>query len=311
MFTQRIETSKVAFQHCAKQSLYPIANTTTTPETMHSEKFVLIPQSLYKQQFGTEDTSPEGLRDVILNNKNIPPSTRVKMVSAAQRTPTVDVVEGDYKMDTTINHDRTANDTLASLTAAAGIDESRVLTEVDTPIAKQTAVAPLGAKIFQELDRMIPFAIRKQRSRQIFNRIMQNKRITIDPHTLSFLVDGSTLNAIDAVSFLYDLQVVNKNVPESYKRLLAIANIPQDLILNKKVKDGSPSARHSTPRDLQRAAAGSLYNQVSPISRYDAYDDDDDASFAEAQEFTPKQMGRGANNDQDEQDDDDAWDYTF
>jgi len=232
-----------------------------------AEKFVMVPHEIYAQIYGGGGEPALSIRDAILNSKNIPGNTITKLVAAADRAPTIAAVPEDAgeqmsTVDRVNVSGTTLDDTVASSTPGGAVDE-------ESPGPRTTGAAgvtPSRTKIFQKLDERITYQTRKDKAQQIFDILIKNRRITIDPHTLSFIVDGSSFNAVDAVTFLYDLQTYNKKIPKVYENLLTVSAIPQNLIVNKYAKEilgpADPAPGPATPRRSTRP----LF-QSTPLSR--------------------------------------------
>jgi len=253
-----------------------------------AEKFVMVPYEIYKQLYegggGGETTTTTSLsiRDAILNSKNIPGNTKAKLVAAADRAPTITTSPEDASEQMSIdeaqvNNSGTLEDTVASSTTGGVADA-----ETSGPhTTGATGTTPSRAKIFQKLNEQIPYQIRKDKAQQIFDNLIKNRRVTIDPHTLSFIVDGSAINTVDAVTFLYDLQTYNKKIPKAYENLLTVANIPQNLIVNKYAKlITGPTTSTTTPA----AAAATPLRRVRPLFQSTPLSRDAFESFASAQD---------------------------
>jgi len=298
-----------------------------------AEKFVMVPHEIYKQLYGgaegidgSSTTTTLSIRDAILNSKNIPGNTKTKLLAAADRAPTIGASEGvDEQMAVgQVKHNGVLEDTVASSTTGGEGEEEQTPTAHTTTTGEETGLTPSRAKIFQLLDTRITYPIRKEKAQQIFDILIKNRRITIDPHTLSFIVDGSQFNTVDAVTFLYDLQTYNKKIPKSYENLLTVSNIPQNLIVNKYAKQttdtttttaadttatprrGRPTIFHSTPlsRDVFESFVSA--QEASPFSGEEEVEDID---------FSPStsRMQRGVFDEarrQEEQGEGD-WRYTF
>lgn len=333
--------------------------------TLLAEKFVMVPHEMYKDFFGNSNglDSSETYRDVILNSRTLKGDTKVKLLSASKRTPNADTsllngLKSSKKDESSLSDSSLAlldktessqlnNESSGSLRLdgttgyTSGVRDSVTTNKPLLGAAGRSLNRPglkeSYNKIFQTLDSRLKFDRRKQNARHIFEILVKSPRITIDPHTLRFLVDGSVSNAIDAGQFLYDMQIYNKGIPDSYKALLKAVDIPHSLIANiraEKIKllpptpsfdnnkrtpvlrrMGDPAIVETEMAEIPMTPLQSTANRAGRKVSFDTFLSAQGAVggvLDEGQDFTPRKMLRVSDGgDETEEAAQDQWNYTF
>jgi hypothetical protein len=179
-----------------------------TASTAASE-FILIPSETYKQLQRQPPDEPATTieRQADLASKTIPENVKPKIIAAIDRNPISDA-EGDEE----------GHPVATAAVAAAADDSSTTNQSADASVSMDTSelaeadVVNLTTRqrIFKRLDVLLKAPIKRLRARQIFDKIVAHSRITLEPHTQSFVVDKSTFNMVDAVTFLSDTQNYSK-----------------------------------------------------------------------------------------------------
>ena len=345
-----------------------------------ADKFVMVPHELYKDTFlgNSSSSSVERgagtYRDVILNSKSLKGDSKVKLLAASNRTPiAAEPLPSQESSSSSSLFDNTVSTRLNNSGNAFQLDEpsddsyTRVTPTTTIPwlskLARSSGVAGnnnneevndkrlnyLYTKIFEKLETRLKYENRKRNASQMFEILAKSSRIKIDPHTLRFIIDGSASNAIDAVQFLYDMQTHNKLIPDSYKTLLQVVDMPQSLILNhaakmkkllprrqpfedydplitpvlKRMRESSNFEEQQSPTHPRQSTANNNRARVNArISSQDTTGPEATGSMALAgptlnnqeQDFTPRKRLRmsdvGADDD-DEYVNEDQWSYTF
>ena len=204
---------------------------------MGAEKFVLVPHEMYRRLYNDDDPSSgstQAVREDILGDKNLLNSVKTKLVTAAQRMPTVDV-----DMDVAETPVKDVNRSQGVVASSLNPDETFATPQgVSTPGTLPQEVLHPRAKIIAAINETFAKNIKKRRAQEILDILLKNKRVSIDPHTLHFVVDGSLLDSVDAAEFLHTLQVYNRRIQSrGFENLLSVANIPIDLVVNKYVQE--------------------------------------------------------------------------
>ena len=237
----------------------------TTSSSAASE-FILIPSDVYNQlqRQPPEDSAVTIERQAVLANKHIPDSVKPKIIAAIDRSP--------------LNEEEEPVEAEASTTEA--VDGS---TAMETSVLEEVDVDKLATRerIFKALEVQMTSPIKLERAHQTFDVIAAHKRITVEPHTQSFVVDGSSFNTIDVIAFLTDMQIYARKLSDAYIQLVTMTKIPVELLLNKYAKQaiqGKKVGAHistSTPQTqpvVRRAARNTIRptataEQFSPIQR--------------------------------------------
>ena len=222
-----------------------------------AQKLVLIPYKVYTQTImesvdghhpmvermegvvaGTEEEedSISKLINSTKDNKNI-----VKIMSAVNRMPIVDtqeyeqVDESQQLNGSAMNILPVAANISMMSASASSVDHltGNDVEILDTP--KNRELMPTLRVILRRLDEQFGnFGIRLRRSTAILNWILGNNRVTIDPHTQTFVIDKSVESAIKVVDFLYSLQTPLKKIDDSYVDFIRLMKIPKSLMVNVK-----------------------------------------------------------------------------
>jgi hypothetical protein len=209
------------------------------PKTSEATQFILIPSDTYNrlQQQPPEDPAVTIQRQAVLVNNRIPESIKPKIIAAIDRHPRreVEIEAGAEEEEEEAQGDanETTTTSLAETSTAVEDADTAVEEEEEVPVGRQT----VRERIFKKLDTQIAQPIKREKSRQIFDFVSKHRRITVEPHTQSFVVDGSNFNTIDVASFLYDMQTYNKRLPDAYKQLVVLTKIPLDLLVNRYAKE--------------------------------------------------------------------------
>jgi hypothetical protein len=239
------------------------------PSTGASE-FILIPSDTYNrlQRQPSDEPATTIERQAVLTSNHIPESVKTKIISTIDRNIINELGEPPAAVVAAPVGEPSTSETKDDSTAM----ETSVL-ETETDADK----LDVRERIFKTLDIQMPSATRVARARQTFDLIAAHKRVSIEPHTHSFVVDGSTFNTIDVVAFLSDMQVYGRKLPESYIRLVQMVKIPVDLLLNKYAKqavEGKTVGDHistSTPRAQPTVRRGGRRLSLRPTSTADQF----------------------------------------
>jgi hypothetical protein len=204
-----------------------------TPSSGASE-FILIPADTYKQLQRQPPDEPATTieRQAVLASNRIPESIKPKIISAIDRNPIRAAEEeeeeeegAEEEASVVVDEPSTSENTGDSAAVeTSGLIESGV----GGPTTRE--------RVFQTFDAQVTVPVKRTRARQIFDLVVAHKRISLEPHTQSFVVDGSTFNTIDAVTFLSDLQQYGKKLSDAYKQLVMLVKIPKGLLVNKYAK---------------------------------------------------------------------------
>ncbi len=282
---------------------------------MVAEKFVLIPHEMYKR-LSTDDEPSFGsartAREAIFKDKNLLNSVKTKLVTSGERMPTVEV-----DMDVEETPAKGTNPSQGVVASSLNPDETFATPAgASTPSTLPPEILQPRAKIIAIIDENFAHDIKKRRSQQILDILLKNKRVSIDPHTLHFAVDGSLNDSVDAVEFLYTLQVYNKRIPsKNFENLLSVANIPIDLVVNKYAqqllgqrKGNTITDVNATPRERFESFASTNWpatvfgNRGQLLQRAQPYDFDS---------VPHSPLGRFTLPDDEEGDDGSSYQYTF
>jgi hypothetical protein len=228
-----------------------------------ASEFILIPRETYKQlqKQPPEEPAVTIERQAVLASNRIPEEIKPKIIAAIDRNVIneVDTIEA------------------ANETSTTEIVDPSTAMETTTRDSEDTTNQMARERIFKTLDLRLTSPARRTRARQLFNVVVASSRVSLEPHTLHFVVDGSKLNTIDAVSFLSDLQIYNRRLTQAQIQLVLIARIPEEALINidaqKAVQGTQQHISTSTPRTrpivrgaaLQRLRPHYTDTIISPI----------------------------------------------
>lgn len=236
-------------------------NNNNNSNKVSAQKLVLVPYNVYTQNImeseayynpamsmedmegvvestSSNDYSTSKLLNSVKDNKNI-----VKLISTVNRAPVVDTPEYERIAD----ESRQFNDNTANIVHPEG-NNSTMMTANETSFTDYLAgndtqihdtpknrvlmdtlleiLESLGTKFHTHT------GIKMRRSIANLNWILDNERVTIDPHTQIFVIDRSVESAINVVDFLYSLQSPTKNISDIYVNFIRLIKIPKSLIIN-------------------------------------------------------------------------------